>query len=212
MAPDPHITASFDIDPQNGFTPVCPDELPVAEGHTLAPALNHQATFARLRVVSKDAHPPGAIWVADQAHPAFSPVDGDNVDIRWPVHCVPGTTGFELINGLPPVTAYNYIVYKGIEPDMHPYGACYHDLNDTLSTGVIEYLKSEQIQHVICGGLATDYCVKLTVLQLLRAGFQVIVNLAACRGIAEESIAEALEQMRTAGATVVAHIDELATQ
>ncbi len=58
-----------------------------------------------------------------------------------------------------------------------PYGACYHDLKNTLSTGVIEYLKCHNIiTTVICGGLATDYCVKNTVLQLRQVGFEVILN------------------------------------
>ncbi|WNO10861.1 nicotinamidase [Teredinibacter sp. KSP-S5-2] len=202
-------TASFDIDPQNGFTPVCPDELPVEGGHQIAPFLNAQAEFARIRVVSQDAHTPHSIWKTDDENPSFSPVDGQNVDIRWNMHCVPGTKGFELIDGLPKPTDYDFIVYKGVAPDMHPYGACYHDLGDTLSTGVIEYLKQNEIETVICGGLATDYCVKLTVLQLLKAGFEVVVNLEACRGIAEETITQALNEMATQGAILIQSATEL---
>ncbi|MBX2857679.1 MAG: isochorismatase family protein [Cellvibrionaceae bacterium] len=197
-----NTTASFDIDPQKGFTPLCPNELPVEEGHLLAPLLNEQAKLARLRVVSKDAHPTQAIWKATDDKPIFSPVSGENVDIRWHMHCVPGTAGFELIDGLPKVCEYDYVVYKGVEPDMHPYGACYHDLKDTLSTGVIEYLRQHKITTVICGGLATDYCVKLTALQLAKAGFAVVVNLKACRGIASDTITAALGEMRAANITV----------
>ena len=202
-------TASFDIDPQNGFTPVCPNELPVEDGTAIVPALNAQAKLARLRVVSKDAHPATAIWVATKAQPQFSPIDGDNIDMRWTLHCVPGTKGFELIAGLPKVTNYDYLVYKGIEPDMHPYGACYHDLNDQLSTGVIEYFKQNKIDTVLCGGLATDYCVKLTVLQLLAAGFKVIVNLEACRGITAKGCTSALEEMIQNGAIIIENINNL---
>ena len=46
--PEKKYIASFDIDAQNTFTPVCPDELPVAEGDTIAPELNAQAQFASL--------------------------------------------------------------------------------------------------------------------------------------------------------------------
>ena len=53
--PEKKYIASFDIDAQNTFTPVCPDELPVAEGDTIAPELNAQAQFAGLRLVSRDA-------------------------------------------------------------------------------------------------------------------------------------------------------------
>ena len=209
MKIDKQTTASFDIDAQNGFTPVCPEELPVAGGIEIVPALNAQSTFARLRVFSKDAHPPTAIWAANEDQQQFSPVAGANVDIRWNMHCVPGTKGFALIDGLPAVTEYDYMVFKGVEPDMHPYGACYHDLGDRVSTGVIEYLKQESIKTVICGGLATDYCVKLTVLQLLKAGFNVIVNLEACRGITPEGCEAAIAEMREQGAQVIQTTREL---
>lgn len=202
-------TASFDIDPQNGFTPVCPNELPVPEGNDIVAALNEQAQYASLRVVSKDAHPANAIWAAGKQGPQFSPVDGDNVDIRWQMHCVPGTKGFDLIDGLPPVEAYDFVVFKGVEPNMHPYGACYHDLHDQLTTGVIEYLQNKGVTTVICGGLATDYCVKLTVLQLIKAGFKVIVNLAACRGIATDTIQQAIAEMQAAGAYLIETADEI---
>ena len=42
--------AAFDIDAQNTFTPVCPDELPVAEGDQIVEELNAQAALASLRI------------------------------------------------------------------------------------------------------------------------------------------------------------------
>ncbi|MBD4503332.1 isochorismatase family protein, partial [Xanthomonas citri pv. citri] len=78
-----------------------------------------------------------------------------------------------------------FFVWKGVEPDLHPYGACYHDLAERRSTGVIEYLRQNGVSHVLVGGLALDYCVKNTALQLRRAGFEVLLYLPACRAIAE---------------------------
>lgn len=202
-------TASFDVDPQNGFTPRCPNELPVPGGTEIVGALNAQATLARLRVVSKDAHPATAVWAAGEQGEQFSEVEGENVDIRWQMHCVPGTKGFELIDGLPAMTDYDFMVFKGVEPDMHPYGACYHDLNDQISTGVIEYFKQNDIDTVICGGLAIDYCVKLTALQLRNAGFTVIVNMEACRGIAEDTIKIAKQELKRAGVFIINDTAEL---
>ena len=201
--------AAFDIDAQNPFTPVCPDELPVAEGDQIVGELNAQAAFAALRVGSRDAHSPQAIWIANREHPVLSPVSGHpDVDVHWPAHAIIGTKGFDFIAGLDP-KAYDFQVYKGIEIDKHPYGACYHDLNNKLSTGVIEYLCQHEITTVICGGLATDYCVKNTVLQLRAAGFDVILNLAACRGIAPDTVAAALEEMRAHDVTIVENTTEL---
>ncbi|OGF37246.1 nicotinamidase [Candidatus Falkowbacteria bacterium RIFOXYD2_FULL_34_120] len=202
-------TASFDVDPQNCFTDVCPDELPVPGGTDIVDELNTQAKKAKIRIVSKEAHPPNAKWIADDDNPQFSAIDGENMDIRWNAHGIVGTKGFKLIKGLPAESEYNFIAYKGIEPDMHPYGACYHDFAEKMSTGAIEVLKENNIETLILGGLATDYCVKMTVLQLLKAGFKVIVNLAACRGIDEKTVKTAIKEMEKKGATFVKNSQEI---
>ena len=207
---DKKYIASFDIDAQNTFTPVCPEELPVSGGDEIAGELNAQAKFARLRVGSRDAHTLSALWLSDEKHAPLTPVEGNypDLDIRWPAHAIIGTKGFDFIAGLDPA-AYDFQVFKGIEIDKHPYGACYHDLANTLSTGVIEFLKLHGITTVICGGLATDYCVKNTVLQLKAAGFDVILNKAACRGIAPETVATALEEMSLAEVKFIESASEL---
>lgn len=202
--------AAFDVDAQKCFTPLCPDELPVPDGHRVARELNHQARLAGIRVGSKDAHPANAVWVATEHNPQLTPITGyENVDLRWNRHAVPGTKGFELVDGLPAVTDYDFFVWKGVETDMHPYGACFHDLEEKLSTGVVEFLKNKGIVTVLVGGLAFDFCVKTTALQLQRAGFQVYVNRAASRGLAEQSIADAMAELKAAGVTVVDSADQL---
>jgi nicotinamidase/pyrazinamidase len=189
-------TASFDVDAENGFTPLCPNELPVPEGHLIVDELNEQANYARYRVMSKDVHAPGSAWEASNEHPQGEVVEGiPDVDMRWNTHTVSGTFGHQLIAGLPHTSEYDFWVTKGTEKDMHPYGACYQDLGKLISTGVIEWLKVKGVTTVIVGGLATDFCVKETVLELLEAGFTVILNLGACRGIFPDLIAAALEQM-----------------
>lgn len=204
-------TASFDVDPQRGFTPLCPSELPVAEGDQIAAELNAQAQFARYRIVSKDCHPARAPWVAERPAEIMTPVTSDfpGLDIKWPAHCVVGTEGHRLIPGLPAEAEYDLLIEKGQDPLHHPYGACYQDLAERVSTGAIEWLRQRRIETVIVGGLATDYCVKTTVLQLLRAGFAVIVNLAACRGVAAATSTAAQVEMRNAGALLIATSSEL---
>ena len=192
--------ASLDIDAQKGFTPLCPNELPVAGGADIVAALNAQAALATLRVGSKDAHPANAPWVVTESGAMLQPLALANADLTWPTHCVPGTPGFELLDGLPAPIDYDFFVWKGVEPDLHPYGACYHDLAERRSTGLIEFLQARGVTTVLVGGLATDYCVKTSVLQLLRAGFRVIVHLDACRGIAPETIDQARTRMIEAGA------------
>ena len=112
ILPNRQQVASFDVDCQNTFTPLCPDELPAPEGDTIVPALNRQSDFAQYRIGSKDAHSAKAVWVADADHPPLSPLAGDNVDVHWVRHAEPGTPGFELITGLPAVTDYDFFVWK----------------------------------------------------------------------------------------------------
>ena len=201
--------ASFDVDAQKGFTPLCPDELPVPGGDAIAPALNQLAERASLRLGSKDAHSPQAAWVAPTHAEMLQPLPLANADLSWVSHCVPGTPGFELLDGLPAPLDYDYFVWKGVEPDLHPYGACYHDLAEKRSTGAIEFLRHNGVQRVLVGGLALDYCVKTTALQLRRAGFAVDVFLPACRAIAVDTADSACVEMRAAGIALRASLDEL---
>ncbi|MBL7058055.1 isochorismatase family protein [Patescibacteria group bacterium] len=204
--------ASFDVDPQNGFTPLCPEELPVPEGDKIVPELNAQAKFAGVRVASRDAHSTNAEWVATTERPQFTPIVGKpNLDLHWNLHCKFGTFGFEFISGLPSALEYNFVATKGMEVDSHPYGGCYQDLCKSISTGVIEFLKAKGVQVVIVGGLATDYCLLETVLELIAAGFVVVVNLGACRGVAPESTKKAVEKMRQVGVLFIESAQELAS-
>jgi nicotinamidase/pyrazinamidase len=177
------IVASFDVDPQKGFTNICPKELPIPDGENIVDELNAQALLANYRVGSRDLHPAIALWNAETPDNMFEPVGLPNVDIKWNPHCVMGTLGAEILDGLPTILEYDFMATKGMQPDSHPYGACYHDLSDKISTGIIEFLKLKKVKIVVVGGLATEFCVMTTVLQLLAAGFIVIINLAAIRGL-----------------------------
>lgn len=202
-------TASLDVDATNCFTPTCPDEIPVPGGDEISEPLNRQSEYAAYRTGSKDAHSEKAIYNASPSHPQLSQLGAPDADVYWNKHSIPGTIGFEMIPGLPQPRDYDYFVWKGIEPDMHPYGACYHDLAERLSTGLIEFLKVKKVTTVIVGGLATDYCVKTTALQLAKAGFRVIVNLEACRGVHPDTVRNAISEMTNAQVIVIQNLDEI---
>lgn len=191
---------AIDIDPQKTFTPVCAGELPVPFGDEIVAELNAQAALADYRAVSKDAHSPAAQWLCASHAEILRPTGLPDAPESWVAHAMIGSHGFELLDGLPDVRGYDFCVWKGIEPDMHPYGACYHDHAGRLSTGLIEWLRDVRAQVLVVGGLATDFCVKESVLQLAKAGgWRVLVNRAACRGIAADSIARAWAEMAAAG-------------
>lgn len=176
-------TASLDVDMQNGFSENCPDELPVTGAVSIVEELNKTAKLVKYRIGSKDWHHPEALHIADENQPQFSPVGLPNIDIKWNRHCIAGTFGAELIEGLPHWIEYDFFVWKGIEKDVHVYGCAFHDLADTKSTGLIEWLKVKEITTVIINGLAQDFCVSTTALQLRKAGFEVILNLAGTKAI-----------------------------
>jgi len=204
--------ASFDVDAQNGFTSNAPQELPVPGGELIVPALNAMARRADLRLGSKDAHPANAAWTVAEHGQMLQPLTLANADLTWVSHCVPGTAAFELLPGLPAPIDYDYFVWKGVEPDLHPYGACYHDLAERRSTGAIEYLKVQQVQAIIVGGLALDYCVRTTALQLRRAGFEVLLYLPACCALSADGANAACSEMQAAGIYLCADEQALDTQ
>lgn len=204
------MIVSIDVDAQKTFSPLCPNELPVAEGNTIVAELNAQAALADLRVMTKDAHSPSAKWLVADAADMLKPTNLPEADLTWVSHAIVGSKGYELLDGLPAAKEYDYCVWKGVDPEFHPYGACFHDIGEKLSTGLLEWLRSKNARIIIVGGLATDYCVKTTVLQLLKGGsWQVLVNAAACRGIAPETVETAWNEMIDAGAVVLENAESV---
>ena len=202
-------TAIIDVDPQKGFSELCPDELPVKGALEIVPELVKNHTKGRLKLVSRDLHPPKAAWDAETPANMLEPVGLPNVDLKWNRHCVVGTQGVELLNGLPPVLDYDFQVNKGMDPDAHPYGIFFHDMADTITTGANEFLKFNQIDTVIIGGLALDFCVKKSVSQALDLGFKVIVNLASTRAVLPETCQQVITELEQQGAIFVASSDEI---
>jgi len=203
-------TASIDIDAQNGFTFNCPGELPVEGGNEIVEQANMSATKASKRYASKDAHPSNGEWTATEKDPQFSVVGLPNVDIRWNQHCVVGTYGFELLDGLPKMSEYDFFVYKGAEKDLHPYSPCYHDLAKTISTGLIEKAKYDGIETVILNGLALNYCLGEGAIDFNNAGFNVIINLGATRGIGtEEELKDYITKLKGLGIKFVDKAEQI---
>ncbi len=201
----------MDVDPQRGFSSQTKrKELPVEGAAQIVGELECNKHFSLIHTASKEAHPHNPKWKATLTKPQGTEIHNKpNLDRRWNIHCQVGTVGAEFLRGMPKVTDYDYIAYKGMEREMHPYGACFHDLDKKISTGLIEFLTVKGIKLVVVGGLATDYCVKNTVLELRHAGFDVIVNLASCRGIAADTTKSALFEMKGAGAVIVKNSKQL---
>jgi nicotinamidase/pyrazinamidase len=171
------------VDFQNDFTPG--GALGVAEGDEIAPRLNmlaHSGQFD-LVVATRDWHPPD--------HGSFAERGGP-----WPIHCVRDTPGAQLHPALDSKSV-DVIVDKGRDPAAEGYSG-FED------TDLEELLRSHGIKELTVVGIATDYCVKNTALDGLRAGFRVQVDGEAVRGVDVDpgDSERALEELRAAGAIV----------
>lgn len=122
--------------------------------------------------------------------------------VWWPVHCVQNTPGADFHPELNK-QAVTHIIYKGENPAVDSYSAFY-DNDHRHPTALLPLLAEQQITHLAVLGIATDYCVKFTVLDALAEGFTVTVITDGCRGVnlqANDSLT-ALTEMENAGAVL----------
>ncbi len=168
------------VDVQNDF---CQGgALPVPRGEQVARVINRLMIHFDHLVFSRDWHP--------QDHCSFSDAP-EYRDGSWPVHCVEDSPGAEFHGDLRvPLDAC--FVNKGTDPDVEAYSAF-------DGTGLAAELRRRGVQRVFVAGLATDYCVKSTALDAVRAGFETVLVEDACRGVAPETTAAALETLNEAG-------------
>ncbi|MFV0548820.1 MAG: bifunctional nicotinamidase/pyrazinamidase [Limnobaculum xujianqingii] len=125
------------------------------------------------------------------------------MQVWWPIHCVQNTSG----SSLHPQLEQQYIsqrIYKGQDPETDSYSA-FFDNGKRSATELNQWLNSENIQHLVVLGLATDYCVKFTVLDALELGYQTEVIEEGCRGVnlATDDSEKALHEMATKGARII---------
>src|SRR5204863_2372273 len=111
------------------------------------------------------------------------------------VHCVQGTSGAELHPALERERV-DVVVDKGQDPHSDGYSAF-------EGTGLEALLRERGVDRVFVAGLATDYCVKNSVLDARRADFDVVVVEDAIRAVdvAPADGERAIAEMRAAGAS-----------
>lgn len=120
----------------------------------------------------------------------------------WPVHCVAGTEGV----GFHPNFAPS-VISGAVEAvfDKGAYSAAYSGFEgvDENDRGPLEWLRERQVTEVDVVGIATDHCVRATALDAARAGFGTRVLLDLTAGVAPQTTAAALEELRAAGVELV---------
>jgi len=156
--------------------------LPVPEGERIIPVLNkYIEKFSKaggLIVATRDWHPPN--------HISFKNYGG-----TWPPHCIQGTPGADFHPDLK-LPKESKIVSKASQADKEAYSGF-------DGTDLERELRDAGIRRVFVGGLATDYCVKSTVLDALNLSFETVLLLDAIKGVdvnpgdSERAIKEMLE-------------------
>lgn len=156
-----------------------------------------------LIVATKDWHP------AD--HKSFASVSNTKVgeigilnslpQVWWPDHCIENTKGSEFHPELLPI---KNIVYKGNDKEVDSYSG-FFDNNKVHKTELDDILKKYNIDTLYVVGLATDYCVKFTVLDALSLGYKVYLVKDGCRGvnINPDDSEKAIDEMKKAGAIII---------
>jgi nicotinamidase/pyrazinamidase len=82
---------------------------------------------------------------------------------------------------------------------------------DESGAKLAELLRQRGIERIFVGGLATDYCVKHTVLDGLNQGFRVVVLTDSVRGVnlQPDDSERAIEEMRRAGAEIAPNLEQV---
>src|SRR3990172_3561206 len=154
MKPITKDSALILVDVQNDF---CPGgALPVPNGDEVVPVLNRyiqEFESAKAPVIAtRDWHP--------SDHCSFKPLGG-----IWPVHCVQNSPGAEFHPKLS-LPEKVTIISKGTDKKIDAYSGF-------QAIKLMEILKNNGVRTIWVGGLATDYCVKNTVLDGIKGGFHV---------------------------------------
>jgi nicotinamidase/pyrazinamidase len=157
------------VDVQNDF---CPGgALAVSGGDEVIPVLN--------RVIERFSAAGLPIFATRDWHPEKTSHFGTYGGL-WPVHCVQGTRGAEFHANLE-LENDIVVVSKGMAPDEDSYSG--FQARDPSGASLAELLRRKAIERISVGGLATDYCVKHTVLDGLKEGFKVLLLTDAIRAV-----------------------------
>ncbi|SLM63170.1 MULTISPECIES: bifunctional nicotinamidase/pyrazinamidase [Dickeya] len=122
--------------------------------------------------------------------------------VWWPVHCVQNSPGADLHPELDR-NAIVSVIHKGTYDDIDSYSA-FFDNDHRTCTALHDWLRARNITRLSIMGLATDYCVKFTVLDALELEYQTEILVDGCRGVnlRPRDSQQALDVMVKHGATL----------
>ena len=195
------------IDIQNDFCPGGP--MAVREGDQTVPVANRYAREFRDRgecvVALQDWHPAN--------HGSFASVSGEPVytlgelsgleQIWWPDHGIEHSIGADFHPALDR-NLIDAVFHKGGDVEVDSYSA-FFDNGHRRKTELDSWLRERGISDLVMLGIATDYCVKYSVLDALELGYNVEVVKEGCRGVNlnPDDSEIAIAQMEAQGAVII---------
>jgi nicotinamidase/pyrazinamidase len=197
------------VDIQNDF---CPGgALAVPDGDTIVPTVNKLVNVFDTVIQTQDWHPAGHSSFAS-SHDGKEPYDTVEMDygtqVLWPDRCVQGSMGAECHPELNTLKT-QVIVRKGFRKAIDSYSTFYENGQET-TTGLTGYLEQRGITDLYTVGLATDYCVKWSILDGIDEGFNMHIVKDAVEGIdLDGSLDAAWKEMKEKGVNVVTSDDLL---
>ena len=122
--------------------------------------------------------------------------------VLWPPHCVQDTENAKVLldNDL-----FVAIVQKGKDKRYDSYSGFQDD--GGAKTELNRILKENGIKELIVYGIATDYCVKATAIDAADAGYKVTVVEGLSKGVAPDTTAAALDEMKAKGIILVKELE-----
>lgn len=197
------------VDIQNDF---CPGgALAVPDGDTIVPTVNKLVNVFDAVIQTQDWHPAGHSSFAS-SHEGKEPYDTVEMDygtqVLWPDHCIQGSMGAEFHPELNTLKT-QVIIRKGFRKAIDSYSTFFENDQET-TTGLTGYLNQRGITNLYTVGLATDFCVKWSILDGIDEGFNMHIVKDAVKGIdLDGSLDAAWNEMKKKGVNIVTSDDLL---
>ena len=197
------------VDLQNDF---CPGgALAVPDGDEIVSTVNKLTNIFNTVIQTQDWHPADHSSFAS-SHEGKEPYDTIEVDygeqVLWPDHCVQGSMGAEFHPELNTLKT-QVVIRKGFRKAIDSYSTFFENDQET-TTGLTGYLKERGITDLYTVGLATDFCVKWSVLDGIDEGFNMHIVEDAVKGIdLDGSLDQAWKEMKEKGVNIVTSDDLL---
>lgn len=191
------------IDMQNDF--VLPSgSLSVRGAEEIIPIVNTLRSKFQNVVITQDWHPSDHVSFYTN-HPGHKPLDvvqiGQIHQMLFNPHCIAESHGAEICKGIV-LDPEDMIIHKGAFSDIDSY-SCFFDVAKIHSTDAHELLQARGVQKLFVLGVATDFCVKASVIDACKLGYTVYVISDGIRAVDPSAVEASIQEMKENGAIII---------